>query len=111
MLLELSSAPMKARELIAERVRAECDDRLMDMSGRLAARLLARNPREADLNGAPRPPGGDTDIQIARALWAFAGSGFILLIDDRRIEAPDDEVRLAPETAVTFLKLTPLVGG
>lgn len=48
---------------------------------------------------------------IGRALSAFTNNGFVLLVDDQQIEALDDEVVLTHDSVVTFLRLTPMVGG
>jgi hypothetical protein len=53
----------------------------------------------------------DWNEQARAALEAFDRNGFVLLVDDRQIEALDEEIRVRPETRVTFLKLLPLVGG
>ena len=53
----------------------------------------------------------DWEEQFARALEAFECNGFILLADDRQIESLDEEVLLRHDSAVTFLRLMPLVGG
>jgi hypothetical protein len=34
-----------------------------------------------------------------------------MVVDDRQVEALEEEIRVRPETQVTFLKLVPLVGG
>ena len=52
-----------------------------------------------------------TERNIARALKAFRNNGFVLLVDDRQIDDLDDEVELDRHSVVTFLRLTPLVGG
>jgi hypothetical protein len=51
------------------------------------------------------------ETQYEKALEAFVGNGFIVLVDNRQVENLDDEIALHPETSVTFLKLVPLVGG
>lgn len=53
----------------------------------------------------------DAEAQIARALDAFERNGFFLLVDDRQIESLDSEIELRVNTAVSFVKLIPLVGG
>ncbi|MFE4973332.1 hypothetical protein ACFRAR_14605 [Kitasatospora sp. NPDC056651] len=42
---------------------------------------------------------------------AFAGNGFLVLVGDRQVTDPEEEVELVLGTEVTFLKLVPLVGG
>jgi hypothetical protein len=49
--------------------------------------------------------------QYQKAIEAFEGNGFIVLVDDYQVQELEDEIALRPETSVTFLKLVPLVGG
>lgn len=111
LLLKLSAARLTAADLIAERVRAECDDRLLDREGNRRARLIAPGPKEQALKTASSPLTIDTDRQIATALSAFEANGFILLVDDRQVESLDEVIEMQPDSVVTFLKLTPLKGG
>ncbi len=53
----------------------------------------------------------DVDMQLARAIEGFAGNQIIMLVDDRQVESLDDEIVIQPDTRVTFLRVTPLVGG
>ena len=109
-LLALTSAQLTARALISERVRMDVDRRLMDQNGLAAPRLVAPAEKEAQLN-TPRRIAIDAEAQVEVALAAFEANGFVLLVDDRQIESLDAPIALIPDTVVTFLKLTPLVGG
>jgi hypothetical protein len=75
--------------------------------------LVQPNETERTLNGFKfhTPRLVDPETQYEKAIQAFVGNGFIVLVDDRQIDNLDDEIALHPETAVTFLKLVPLVGG
>lgn len=53
----------------------------------------------------------DPEAEVARALHAFEGGAYLILVDGRRVERLDEEIRFAPGTTVTFLRLMPLVGG
>lgn len=53
----------------------------------------------------------EADAQCARALAAFENNGFLLFADDRQIESLEERIVIRPETRVSFIKLTPLVGG
>ncbi|MDJ0821225.1 MAG: hypothetical protein QNJ09_05350 [Paracoccaceae bacterium] len=98
-ILQLSGAPLTARDLIAERVRAEQDRQTGD------APLVDRDaPRNAGL-------GSDVDTQIDVALAAFEGNGFVLLVDNVQVDTLDQPLRLTSDSVVTFLRLTPLKGG
>ena len=110
-LLKLSSHRLRARDLIAERVRAECDQRLIDTMGRAANRLVQPSTKEQALNGSGAARLIDPEKQVDLALSAFENNGFILLVDDRQVETLDEEIEFQDASVVTFLKLTPLVGG
>ncbi|WP_229068741.1 hypothetical protein [Actinoplanes sp. DH11] len=46
-----------------------------------------------------------------RAVTAFAGNGFVVLVGDRQVEDLDEVLELPTGTEVTFLRLVPLAGG
>jgi len=109
-LLALSSAKLTARDLIEERVRMEVDRRLLTRDGRISPALIAPTEKETLLNQVTRKV-VNVEAKIDFALKAFEANGFILLVDDSQIESLDTQIELTPKTIVTFLKLTPLVGG
>ena len=53
----------------------------------------------------------DWEAQYARAIEAFTRNGFFVLVDDQQLESLDDEIFVRPGTAISFVKLVPLVGG
>jgi len=53
----------------------------------------------------------DWEEQYKAAVEAFMGNGFLILVDDRQVTELDEIIEIHPETAITFLKLVPLVGG
>ena len=53
----------------------------------------------------------DSEKQLYIALEAFKNNGFILLIDDEQVEDLNQKVLVDSATEVSFIKLTPLVGG
>lgn len=53
----------------------------------------------------------DAEKQVYIALDAFQKNGFFLLIDKFQVESLDQEIVVSPETQISFIKLTPLVGG
>ena len=120
-LLALSSSNLTARELISERVRMEVDRRLISLSGAFAPVLVIPSDEEQRLNG-PHDPDSvpvfttqtdtiDAEQQVEVALVAFENNSFVLLVDDLQVESLDAQIDMTPDTVVTFLKLTPLVGG
>jgi len=75
--------------------------------------LVQPTDSERTLNGyrlkQPRPL--DANTQLAKAIDAFQGNQIIMLVDDRQVESLDEEIVLRPDMRVSFLRLTPLVGG
>lgn len=53
----------------------------------------------------------DAEKQAYVALDAFQKNGFFVLIDAVQSECLEQEVELRSDTRISFLKLTPLVGG
>lgn len=53
----------------------------------------------------------DSEKQVLTALAAFKANGFFVLVDDNQAEKLDELVMVKPSTVVSFVKLTPLVGG
>lgn len=53
----------------------------------------------------------DAEQQIFTALDAFKRNGFFVLIDNIQAESLEQMVVINPNTTISFLKLTPLVGG
>jgi hypothetical protein len=53
----------------------------------------------------------DAEKQIYVALNAFLKNGFFMLIDNKQVESLEQEVLVSSNTSISFVKLTPLVGG
>ncbi len=53
----------------------------------------------------------DAEKQVYVALDAFTKNGYFLLIDTIQSESLEQEVFLKRTTSISFIKLTPLVGG
>lgn len=54
----------------------------------------------------------DWEVQADAAVAAFARNGYFILVGDHQVEDLDEVVDLnGPDPHVTFVKLTPLVGG
>ena len=66
---------------------------------------------EALLGAAPLPVHGDAGSEVERAQRAFAAREFMVVIDDRRVDDPDQALALGPDTRVEFIKILPMVGG
>jgi hypothetical protein len=53
----------------------------------------------------------DAEKQVYVALDAFQKNGFFVLVDNQQSTALDEAVHLHSDTKISFVKLTPLVGG
>ncbi|RXK85463.1 hypothetical protein [Filimonas effusa] len=53
----------------------------------------------------------DPEKQVYVALDAFQKNGFFVLVDTLQCSSLNDKVRLHADTRISFIKLTPLVGG
>ena len=75
--------------------------------------LVQPTDSERTLNGyrLKQPRAIDATTQLAKAIEAFQRNQIIVLVDDRQVESLDEEITLRPNTRVSFLRLTPLVGG
>ena len=110
--LEFLDERISARELIRARVFQEVSEfnaRKPALFRGLVRPRDAEQTREGFRLRAPRAI--DWDEQFARALTAFQTNGFILIVDDRQVEDLDQMIDLRHDSSVSFLKLTPLVGG
>lgn len=113
--LQFSSERITVRELIRERVYQEVSEYNFRSrrEGGVFRGLVQPTDTERTLNGFKVPKGRDIDweAQFARAIDAFGRNGFVILVDDRQAETLDEEIVIGPSTQVSFMKLTPLVGG
>lgn len=110
--LEIAEERLTVRELIRRRVFQE----VAEYNARrpeVFQGLVQPEGTERALNGyAVRTPRRiDPETQTALAERAFAGNGFLVLVGDRQVTDPDEEIELTLGIEVTFLKLVPLVGG
>ncbi len=110
--LEIAEERLTARELIRRRVFQEVAE-FNARTPEVFQGLVQPEDTERVLNGyAVRTPRRiDAEAQTALALRAFAGNGFLVLVGDRQVTDPDEEIDLPLGAEVTFLKLVPLVGG
>lgn len=110
--VHVSGETISVRELIRQRVLQEVEE-FNNRQPAVFRMLVQPSEAERTLNGFKfhKPRLVDPVMQYERALEAFEGNGFIVIVDERQIESLDMEISLRPETSVTFLKLVPLVGG
>ena len=113
--LAFESERITVRELIRERVYQEVTEynfRSRREAGVFRG-LVQPTDTERALNGFKVPKGRDIDWekQFAHALDAFGRNGFFILVDDRQAESLEEPIVIGSGTQVSFVKLTPLVGG
>jgi hypothetical protein len=106
--LHLPDPTITARELIRARVFEEVRVYNAALPERFLG-LVQRDDAERDVNGYEFREERKLDwhAQNNAALEAFDRNGFVLLVDDRPVESLDEEIRVKPETQVTFLKWSP----
>jgi hypothetical protein len=113
--LEFPTERITVRDLIRERVYQEVSEYNFRSrrEGGVFRGLVQPTDAERTLNGFKVPKGRDIDweAQFARAIDAFGRNGFFILVDDRQAEALDEAILIGSSTQVSFVKLTPLVGG
>jgi len=110
--VHVSGEKISVRELIRQRVTQEVEE-FNTRQPAVFRMLVQPSDAERTLNGFKfqKPRFVDPVVQYEKAIESFEGNGFIVLVDDYQMESLDTEIALQPETAVTFLKLVPLVGG
>jgi hypothetical protein len=110
--LNVSAERITVRDLIRQRVFHEVEDYNRRKPDTFRG-LVQPTDSERTLNGyrLKQPRTVDANTQLAKAIDAFAGNQIIMLVDDRQVESLDEEIILGPGTRVSFLRLTPLVGG
>ena len=111
--LEVLTERMTVRELIRGRVYQEVQDYNRQKGQEVFQGLVQPEDAEKALNGwkLKKPRQLDWKRQFDRAIEAFERNQILLLINDRQAESLDEEFAFEPNTRVTFLRLTLLVGG
>lgn len=110
--MEVAEERVTLRELIRRRIYREVLE--FNAAGTAVFRgLVQPSPAERTPNGYRLRPGRpiDPDEQFARAVEAFGRNGFVVLARDHQVLSLDEEIDLAGDAELTFLKLVPLVGG
>ena len=107
--LEFEAEYISVQELIEARIKEEISRYNKNVDGYKRGLVLPTDLEER-LNKFRRPK-VDEEKQIYVALEAFQKNGFFILIDDEQVETLEQKVLVNESTAVSFIKLTPLVGG
>jgi hypothetical protein len=112
--LTFNANEVKLREIIAERIRMEIDQYERKVATSFANNLVRPTDAEAclDQTTGERPRRRiNAEEQIATAFQAFERNGFFVLVGDGQVTNLDDPVSLTGNPEISFIKLTPLVGG
>lgn len=110
--VEFLTESITVEELIRSRVYQEVQDYNLTKTGKFRGLV---DPSGGRATGESRDI--DWKAQFQAACEAFRTNRVLILIDDQQVERLDQVIELRPATTerpatgVTFLKLTPLVGG
>ena len=107
--LQFEEEYISVKELIEARIRLEISRYEKNIEDYKKSLVLPTD-LEQRLN-RKSPPKIDVEKQLYVALQAFQRNGFFILIDDEQVEELDQKFLVEESTQVSFIKLTPLVGG
>lgn len=107
--LKFSDEYITVAELIKARVTAEVE-KYEENSEVYKNGLVLPTNLEARLNNKKKTK-IDIEKQVYVALDAFQKNGFFIIVDDLQVEHLQQKILVDEVTTVSFLKLTPLVGG
>lgn len=111
-ILSLQNELVSVKEIISMRVQAEVDSYNQSLPEYYKG-LVQPNQAQNTLHGfkMPKRKKIDSEQQVYIALDAFIRNAYFVLIDQKQAISLDEMVLLSPETEVSFVKLTPLIGG
>lgn len=107
--LKFETEYISVKELIAARIKVELE-KCQNNSESYVKGLVIPTDIQQRLN-RKEPPTIDVEKQVYVALDAFKKNGFFILVDDEQVEELDQKFLVDESTTVSFIKLTPLVGG
>ncbi len=114
--IEFLTEHIDVRELIRSRVFQEVRD--FNVAQKTDADkpfrgLVEPTDAEKTLNGFKlrRVREIDWEEQFDQAIKAFEGNRIIILVNKKQVESLEEQIEVRPDTVVTFLRLTQLVGG
>jgi len=110
--LEFKTDVVSVKDIITERVIQEVENYNHKMPEYFNG-LIEPSDAEKTLNGYKLKPKKiiDGEKQVYTALDAFQKNGFFVLVDNQQAGNLEQLVTLKSSTVVSFIKLTPLVGG
>ncbi len=110
--VQLASEMVTVQDIIEARVTAEVRA-YNKKTGGLYAGLVQPTDAEKTLNGFKLKPKQqvDEEKQVYAALQAFKQNGYFVLIDNIQATELNQMLVINNKTEISFIKLTPLVGG
>jgi hypothetical protein len=110
--LNFKSELVTVKDIIEQRVSQEVENYNNKQSGYFNG-LIEPTDAEKTINGYKLKPKKiiDAEKQVYIALESFLKNGYFVLIDNLQSESLEQEVLLSSTTTVSFVKLTPLIGG
>lgn len=111
-LIQIEKERITVADLIEVRVRQEVES-YNQKSSEYFQGLVQPSEAEQTLNGfkVKEKRKIDAEKQTYIALNAFQQNAFFVLIDNSQAESLEQEILVSDKTDVSFVKLTPLVGG
>ena len=111
-LIEIEKDSCTLKEIIEKRVEAEVE-KYNKLLPKYFTGLIQPTESEATLNGylVGNRRKIDVEKQVFVALNAFQKNTYFVLVDDAQITELDEVIELLSERKISFIKLTPLVGG
>lgn len=107
--VEFDSAKITVADIITQRVKSEVAAHNQGISKKFQGLVLPSFSKKM-LNGIKRK-NIDAEKQIYIALNAFQKNGYFVLINNIQIESLEQEFDISQIQSVSFIKLTPLIGG
>lgn len=107
--LKFESEYITVEELISARIQVEVENHNNNVSS-YANNLVIPVDLQQRLN-RKEPTIIDFEKQVYIALDAFKKNGFFIIVDNEQVEELDQKLLIDESSQVSFIKLTPLVGG
>ena len=110
--ISFASEMATVEDIVKARVTAEVEAYNKKATG-LFYGLIQPTNAEKSLNGYKLNPRQKVDVekQVLTALGAFSRNAYFVLIDNIQARSLDQMVVINQKTEISFIKLTPLVGG
>jgi hypothetical protein len=110
--IEIENETISIQELIEKRVTQEVENYNNKLPEYYKG-LVEPTDAEKTLNGFKLTKRQliDTEKQVYVALEAFQKNSFFILVDNRQIEELNQEIKINKHSKISFVKLTPLIGG